>query len=690
MDNKPSSPRKQPKHEEGHLPAEVALARLRLFLSPPPAAASPALVLDQGDIPPPPPPMDESSVHHHQELGSEITQTLPTPPPLPPTKGQVATVRPISSCSREFLRVKYLLQASLPEAELVDASVQIWDMTNPDLVCQYRDYTSSNFLELESWVNVHDLAENSDMRDVYRCGFSSPRKSARATKSLEMKFTTGNIPLTTTTAEKKKQAQFVLCKIGVGRSFVIEESPDSSPDFEIPRGYDSIYLRRGASSSSPAGYVHEYVLPDSRQVLPQYLVQFQYGPVSNLGASNGNKICGLCETKPASVFCTSHCQVGLCAQCDRDVHSANKLVSKHTRVSLKDLGDESGKPETPPDSLHPSQNSYQALETIASAPSTCPKHADQKVEFYCPTCVTPVCVHCKMIGDHSAGEASQHRLVPLRDAYRGALKDSQRRDPLLDTRVESIAEAQRALTKSRANVEANAEAVERRLRQMYELAHDHLMREKAVKLAVVSSEERELIRQQQQLEWADGFLAMLRRTSNAVDFLSHWNQHKLLRTELREVPTSTRFDVNPDLHIVGSLDVRAGAVHEGSEGTSSGVNVCTTENNNTPGSNLIMQKLLSTKTTSRTKSHCSILSPKSSQLLAQVKLDLASSTTSPSSKRHQSTTLKPKPRTRQAKRPSAGTLRLDGLALTSTKLIRKGSQDMDRPEEPMVSNNNQV
>jgi len=59
----------------------------------------------------------------------------------------------------------------------------------------------------------------------------------------------------------------VLNKIGVGRSFVLDEA--TSPSGELPEGYDSFYLH-----SDAALYAHEYMLMDPAQALPQYIVHF--------------------------------------------------------------------------------------------------------------------------------------------------------------------------------------------------------------------------------------------------------------------------------------------------------------------------------------------------------------------------------------------------------------------------------
>lgn len=88
--------------------------------------------------------------------------------------------------------------------------------------------------------------------------------------------------------------QYLLCTIAVGRSFVQD---DPAAQRTLPAGYDSVYLHipdagagdAGAASgsgsgdlSSGDGYRHTYVVFDSAQVIPRYVVHFGYHPRERL------------------------------------------------------------------------------------------------------------------------------------------------------------------------------------------------------------------------------------------------------------------------------------------------------------------------------------------------------------------------------------------------------------------------
>jgi hypothetical protein len=141
-------------------------------------------------------------------------------------------------------------------------------------------------------------------------------------------------------------------------------------------------------------FEQNYCLFDSSQVLPLFLLRFEYNPADD---EKGKIImCSNCETNRATVYCVND-DAYLCHDCDDTLHSVNKLVFKHSR---------------------------RPIEEQEKAFANCPSHQSVKVEFFCPTCGIPVCVHCKMVGSHSNGEAAIHKLVPILDAYRSVLEAS--------------------------------------------------------------------------------------------------------------------------------------------------------------------------------------------------------------------------------------------------------------------------
>ncbi|GMF28410.1 unnamed protein product [Phytophthora fragariaefolia] len=517
-----------------------------------------------------------------------------------PAAGAVASVTPMSQSSKEFARVKYLLQCSLPGYRVHDGVV-IWDMRNPALVAQYEQHTTG-LLELESWVAVNDLG--ADMGDVHSYGFTSLDANQTG-----MKFTTGNLQLSApldSPAEAKKPSstrQLVLCKIAVGRSLVIRDEEEAKT--RLPPGYHSYYLRRddeGGSSEKgqdiqaallDRGYYHEYILNNTLQVLPQYLVRFTFSAADAHGPAVGP--CALCEQHPAVVICRN-CEAQICAHCDQEVHSANKLVRRHKRIPLRskaktlasggarrgrrrsstpavaaaiaDIGAENllSLP-SPPDPTDAQINEIVAkqmeegLLADDSQTPTCRTHRSKKVEFYCPSCQVPVCVSCKMVGDHSIGDKGSHRLLTVADAYENCLRESLRPDPLITSRKSVIENKLQFLTRIQRSVQENKAQVAVAIKDQCARALRNLDDAVAVKMHVLSGEALEFERQLQQIDWVDESLEDHRTLLPAVEFLSAWSQHKLLRAEQRDFPpfahgsSNSAEQVKADLQLAGELRV---------------------------------------------------------------------------------------------------------------------------------------
>ncbi|ETW06325.1 hypothetical protein H310_02609 [Aphanomyces invadans] len=454
------------------------------------------------------------------------SSNVDAPPVDGPSPGQVATVTSMNPLSKDFQRVRYLLQASLP-GFLVHDDVMIWDMKNPTLQTQYEEQTAG-LLEVDSWVAVEDLGPS--MAQMYSYGFTAMESTQHG-----MKFTTGNIVMDN--PGKSGTKQFVLCKVASGRSLPIEREEDAKA--RLPQGYHSHYLVQPQESAQRDRYYHEYIVQSSRQVLPQYLVRFTYSAIESKPAP----VCALCEKQAASLHCPS-CDANLCPSCDTSVHSANKLAGRHKRSPLA-APSAAGEPPV--------------LLSLPSVP--CRLHESKNVEFYCAACAIPVCVHCKMVGDHSAGEKGAHRLVSLLDAYEQSIKESAKPDPLIETRKGMIATKLKQISDRVGDIAANKRDVEMQVRRSMDVVLARLEEEAKAKMDLLRCEELELTRQLQQVEWADAFLASQRSQLAPVEFLAAWHLHKPLRVEQREFPVvhlASAESVKPDIQLLGRMQVVSG------------------------------------------------------------------------------------------------------------------------------------
>ncbi|OQR82107.1 hypothetical protein THRCLA_11129 [Thraustotheca clavata] len=488
--------------------ANVSLSRLRLFLAPHAATATDAIE------------STSSSTTDNEESSEDSNEKIPPPPP--PSAGSVATVSALNSLTKEFQRVRYLLEASLPGYKVGEEDIMIWDMKNPAFSAQYEQNTAG-LLELDSWVAVEDLGPS--IAQVYTYGFTS------VDSHHGMKFTTGNIALEN--PGKKGKRQYVLCKIATGRSLAIQT--EQAAENRLPPGYNSYYIT--STNKSKQGYYHEYIINNTLQILPQYLVRFSYQAID----PKHQRPCALCEKSAAAIVCRT-CEAELCKHCDESSHAANKLMSRHKRTPIRAEGE-------------------YLTENAIMPQVSCRLHESKLVEFYCPMCATPVCVNCKMVGDHSCGEKGLHRLISIAEAYEHSIKESSKPDPLIESRKMLISSKLSQLQQRVEDIQRNRSAIETLIRATMEAALKRLEEEAKLKLDVLMCEDLELKRQVEHIEWTDQFLAKQRNILSPVEFLAAWNQHKPLRIEQREFPvaqTALVETIKPDIQLVGRLQVVSG------------------------------------------------------------------------------------------------------------------------------------
>ncbi|KAL0235091.1 hypothetical protein GEMRC1_001673 [Eukaryota sp. GEM-RC1] len=435
----------------------------------------------------------------------------------------------VTRTSDEFHNVQYRLSSGLRS---FSANIlKLFNVSSPQLAAKFEKRNEGK-LQLDSWVDTSLLADNNNVNDVLHRGFSFPPQGLR--------FTTGGLNLPSYSGTKRYE--FLLCRVTVGRAFVAKDSSVQ----QIPPGYDSIlfpsqsYGDLSTVSSIDAWkdiptrfedlqreLICDYLIHDSDHVVPCYLVQFEFDP-SQIGRTP-ELICDVCEARPAVVFC-HHDDARLCSSCDQQVHSANKIVSRHHRVPVKEQPQGFG---------------------------TCLKHPDMPLEFFCPVCFEPICVHCKMIGSHASGEAAAHKLVPITDAYKQAVDSCRGSDlPLLDNRKHSLRNQLRKLEERRREVEQNGRNVEEVIYTVLQQALDNLKLALDFKNTVVLSEALEVRRQLAEVEARETFIQQAQSYLPPTEFLKAFGHHRVIRDELTRSPVlRTEIDVFPDLALVGAINV---------------------------------------------------------------------------------------------------------------------------------------
>ena len=132
----------------------------------------------------------------------------------------------------------------------------------------------------------------------------------------------------------------------------------------------------------------------------------------------------------------------------------------------------------------------------------------------------------------AASAATEKMLSDIGDTYERCLNASAEPDPLLEQRRRSIREGLRGLDDKLRAVQANSAAVEESLYQKLQEALLSLQEETSGKVNLLLSEELELRRQQQQIEWTDAFVGEMQESLPPMSFIAAWERHSALRAAL--------------------------------------------------------------------------------------------------------------------------------------------------------------
>lgn len=407
---------------------------------------------------------------------------------------------------------------------------------------------------MDSWVDVDGLQDNENTEDsILENGFHFANGNG-------MNFPVGKIDIekfsengSVKPAGKsgKIVKRLMLCKVAIGRAY--NAADDFAKVAAIPDGYDSFIVdnkpqqKEGGNSGKKqqtnasrasreslneaeeeAGRDNfDFIVKDSNQILPTFVVVFEFDPEQEK-RSRQKVSCENCERRVATVFCQSDA-ANLCDQCDSEMHSS-KLASRHVRVALEGNGSQTF--------------------------SSCRIHPDKIVEFFCPSCSRPVCVHCKMVGHHSTGDAARHKLITIAEAFKSVAESANAIDPILESRKAAIKSQQQSVEERAKQVISNAASIQTQLDEIYARAQTELKALLKKKLNVLRGDSVELERELSEIAQLEAFLEYQKSGPNATQFILDWSHHQRLRSELHSFPFFREtIDVLPDIRVNGGIQV---------------------------------------------------------------------------------------------------------------------------------------
>lgn len=158
----------------------------------------------------------------------------------------------------------------------------------------------------------------------------------------------------------------------------------------------------------PLGEFH-YIIKDPNRVNIIYEVSFNYDRMLDQKEKGQ---CEMCLKNPSVMFCLAE-RASFCKYCDASIHD-NEFTQRHNRY-------------------------YYDVKDKKKFIS-CSHHFDSIVDFYCETCMVPVCSLCKIHGNHSTPPNSTHRLIKFLDACDLIKEKMQEEDEDMKMREERINE----------------------------------------------------------------------------------------------------------------------------------------------------------------------------------------------------------------------------------------------------------
>ncbi|CAJ1377318.1 unnamed protein product, partial [Effrenium voratum] len=423
-----------------------------------------------------------------------------------------------------------------------------WSVANKRLNVEFES-RCKGLLQLHAWLPVAEIPFGQSVEDICRNGFKAGH--------VGVSFHVGNLQLPSLYSDGRDRGgndrghgvksrgrslpagrrlyEFLLCRIGAGRSYLID-TPGHAETLALPPEYDSFFVRHSPANEQvvdeefpgvlPRHVLHhEYLVRDPAQALPVYLVHFEFDP--EMPELLNLPLCDSCGLQAALVYCEADDAI-LCRPCDSRIHSANKLASRHIRVEIN------RRPNAPL--------------------GNCLDHLGTEADMYCAECKLPVCQHCRKLGNHSAGEAKKHRLISLREAYMHALKASTSTANGILTERQKVESQQVAdLDKRLVTVQESTQVLEDGIYDQVQLAVKQGQALAEEQAALFMADELEAKRQLDQAAWMDSFLEDHVKNLPPPDFLDAWLLHAKVREEVNQLGRLTQARASATLRLEGGL-----------------------------------------------------------------------------------------------------------------------------------------
>ncbi|KAK1442725.1 hypothetical protein BgAZ_302430 [Babesia gibsoni] len=466
--------------------------------------------------------------------------------------------------------------------------LQAWNITKPETVSLFKRH-SQNGAVVEAFIDSATLDRSNSVQDVCTRGFnvgsngfkisvgnielpSLPLTRATVKDDVAAEPSSGALdnsgkvlPARNATAVnaiygERRVYEYFICDVAFGKSITAKDHIEAQRmRMSMPVEYDSIYLEDSekegfkdvtvmSTPNDAAGALDHlqedsftegvlpqvsfkkvYIVYGSSQILPRYLIQFECDAAAE--ETFALPLCDNCQNHAATIYCPSD-SAKICKKCDEQLHSHNKVVSRHVRVPLNQMP----KPA-----------------------ARCRVHPSKLYNMYCVLCHVPICQLCT--SHHIHGQSSYDGraacFIPISNAYDAAIHEMQQQpNRIISKRREYLNMVLDQVIRLKEDVETNCRHVQASCYESMEDTLKELRGSIDKSLEVLMIEQTENKRQLTEMDWLEHFGDYIRNTLMPADYLRSWLRHCQLRKQMEDDSFKKPLkEVFPDMSLQGELSI---------------------------------------------------------------------------------------------------------------------------------------
>ena len=421
----------------------------------------------------------------------------------------------VSRFGKEFGLVEHQLRIQLGAPKCT-----ISEMTRIELKAseaQFRGETRKleNPNIVDVFLPVEQLGKSE--KEIIKTGFE-------VNSATGFKFCTSKVTL----SKGKQEYKIIHALVALGKVYANIKTRDALQTQDI---YDTAPYN---SASLPDGFDtlrvsenDEFVIFKTGQINPIHLLTVKGG--DNVEFKDLHDfICDVCHKKQSAIYCIND-KLKLCNECNDKIHKANEITKNHERKKLVDV--------------------------IAQF-QECPEHPGNLVQYYCPQCHLPVCMECKVSGNHSHKDTMKHKLIPISQQYKAIGEQVQKPSAIRQQREKVLKQAIYEAEALQESLNKNLEKMIEEINRMAAAAIENAKDLTGERLVIVKSSLSELQRKYEQLKAQRELVVRSYEGAEPVPFLQTYSRNELLDKEIESsIDLQKPSDIRSDLAVYGRIEI---------------------------------------------------------------------------------------------------------------------------------------